>query len=58
MNETEKTAVRNALVLAMVDGRISDEEKQFIHRLRTKCGIDGDEFRALPRAYARPLKGA
>jgi len=47
MNETLRTGLRNALVLVLADGKVTDEERQLIGRLRKNLGIDRDEFRAM-----------
>lgn len=47
MKERAARNLRNVIVFALVDGQLSDEEKQFIDLLRTKLGIDEGEFRDL-----------
>ena len=56
MNERAASNLRNVIVLALVDGQLSDEEKQFIDVLRTKLGIDEGEFRDLCEQVRRDPK--
>ena len=42
-----RQALKNALVLAVADGKLAEEEKAFIESLRQKLGVDADDFRQL-----------
>lgn len=45
MDERARQNLRNVMVFALVDGKLSDQEKRFIEALRTKLGINDAEFR-------------
>jgi tellurite resistance protein len=45
MDENAKRNLRNVMVFALVDGKLSDQEKSFIESLRIKLGIDDAELR-------------
>jgi len=47
MNGETKRDLRNAIVLALADGRIGEAEKEYIDGLRRKLGLDAAEFREL-----------
>ncbi|MFW6154998.1 MAG: hypothetical protein ACOC95_07275 [Planctomycetota bacterium] len=47
MSDSAGSHLKNALVMVMADGDVSDAEKTFIYDLRARLGIDDDEFRAL-----------
>jgi uncharacterized tellurite resistance protein B-like protein len=47
MDEHAKTDLRNAMVMALADGKLTGEEKRGIESLRQRLGIDADEFRDL-----------
>ena len=65
MNEDAKTNLRNAMVMALADGKLTGEEKQAIESLRQKLGIDAEEFGELcedvrrdPRRITLPREAA
>lgn len=45
MDEKARQNLRNVIVFALVDGKLSGQEKRFIESLRTKLGVDDAEFR-------------
>jgi len=47
MNDEAKRDLRNVLVMALADGRLTDAEKQFVHRLRERLGVSKDDLRQL-----------
>ena len=47
MADPNREVLKNVLLLAIADGRVSKAEKDFILRLRTRLGIDEDELAAL-----------
>jgi uncharacterized tellurite resistance protein B-like protein len=47
MQEQERWMLRNVMVMTMADGKVTDEEKKFIERLREKLGVDAESFRQL-----------
>jgi len=49
MGDEEKWTIRNVLVMALADGKVTVEEKEYIDQLRRKLGIDTEEFRELCR---------
>jgi uncharacterized membrane protein YebE (DUF533 family) len=44
-SETAKLQLKNVLCSALADGKVSDEEKQFISRLRERLGFSAEAFR-------------
>ncbi len=44
-SETAKLQLKNVLCFALADGDVSDEEKQFITRLRDRLGFSAETFR-------------
>jgi len=47
MDKNDKIVLRNVMVMALVDGELTDEEKQHIDALRVRLGVDADEFKQL-----------
>jgi len=47
VDEKDKTTLRNVIVVALADGKLTDDEKRQIEDLRTKLGVGGDEFAQL-----------
>ncbi len=47
MDEQAKRDLRNVIVFALADGRLSEQERRFIDSLRAKLGISEAEFAAL-----------
>lgn len=47
MSDEAKRNLKNVMVLALVDKKLTEGEKQFIDRLRTRVGIDEKELRRL-----------
>jgi len=44
MSKNATRDLRNVIVMALIDGDLSDQEKQFIESLRAKLDVDPDEF--------------
>jgi tellurite resistance protein len=47
MDEQAKRDLRNVIVFALIDGELSEQEKQFIDQLRVRLGVGEPEFRDL-----------
>ena len=47
MNDQDSWTLRNVIVMALADGEVAQEEKDFIDRLRVKLGIDEGQLREL-----------
>ncbi len=61
LNETARLQLRNVLCFALADGEVTDEEKQFVEKLRQKLGFDRETFgevvddvRKDPKKYSVP----
>ena len=47
MDDKDTWALRNVLVMALADGKVTDEENRFISRLRQRLDIDAVQFKQL-----------
>jgi len=56
MSDDAKRDMRNVMVLALADGKLSEGERRFIEQLRGKLGIDAEEFRDLVAEVRRNPK--
>jgi len=61
MSEEAMRDLRNVIVFALVDGKLTEEEKQFVQSLRAKLGVSAEEFERLcqevredPKSLALP----
>ncbi|MCK4274876.1 MAG: TerB family tellurite resistance protein [Phycisphaerae bacterium] len=51
MSKETKRDLRNVLVMALADGKLTEDERGFIHRLREQLGVSKDEFRRLVKQF-------
>ncbi len=51
MSKETKRDLQNVLVMALADGKLTQEERDFIHRLRKQLGVSKDEFRQLVKQF-------
>ncbi len=58
MADSKQEVLRNVLVLAIADGKVTEQEKEFILGLRERLGIDKDEFAALVEEVRRDRTAA
>ena len=47
MSDEAKRDLKNVMVLTLADGRLSEQERKFIERMRERVGLDEAEFRRL-----------
>jgi uncharacterized tellurite resistance protein B-like protein len=65
MADATQRDLKNVMVIALADGQLTEDEKQFIQRLRQRLGLDEQEFadlvaqvRADPKAVSLPKEAA
>ena len=49
MRNNSERDLKNVMVMVLLDGKVTDEEKDFIEMLRIRLGVEADEFNNLVR---------